>query len=110
MRSSSPRIRFDLVEGTRSDRRNCTSVPSDSESEPFRFPGDPDDESLDIRLPFDLFNCVPLSLQFFLGKESVDLRMTRWAESDGLFHAFAIELSLISLVVMTRSRDEMVSG
>jgi hypothetical protein len=87
----------------------CLSFPSHSEPEPPWFPRDPSDESLNIGVTLDLFNRVPLSLKFLFGKERVKLRMTWLAETDGLFHGLAVELPLISLVVVTRARDEVMA-
>ena len=53
---------------------------------------------------------IELTFELLLRKERVNLRVTRLAESDGGSHLLPGKKALIPLVVVTRARDQVMSG
>jgi len=53
---------------------------------------------------------VEFALQFLLGEDGVDLRMTGTADAHDLFDRFAVKIAFVALVVMACPGDQMVPG
>ena len=53
---------------------------------------------------------VKIPLQLFYCQQLVNLGVTRAAKADHVPHRRAIEFPFVTLVVMTRSRNEVMSG
>ena len=58
---------------------------------------------------FELRDGVELALELFFRKQRMDLRVTRPANADDLPHDRPLELSLVTLVVVARARDQVMT-
>lgn len=55
-----------------------------------------------------LLDGIPVALELLLGKEQMHLRMAGAAQADRLPHRRAVEESLVSLIGVTRPRDQVM--
>lgn len=71
--------------------------------------GHPLAEAQNLGMSTQPLNCVPFAFQLFFRQDSVDLRMTRAADPDGLLNDVPVKLAFVFAIMMPCPRDEVVA-